>query len=164
MSSSCLRCGARMTSVAGAAAPYCSCGCAALARIPVDKDGNFPINAHLVRLILVGGLFFNQLLVCSVSAWMIHKERLELAHRMSVAGLVLAVAVWFSVLVVQIGEGVLRRKDVALDFLTLAIFVAIVLRGGSILPALAVLNGILLLWNFRTIFRRASGSENVEKV
>lgn len=164
MSSSCLRCGARMTSLVGAGTPYCSCGCAALAWIPVDADGNFPINAHLLRLILVGGLFFNQLLVWSVSAWLIHSERLVLAHRMAVADIVLAFAVWLSVLWVQIGESVLRRKDVALDFVTLAILAATVLRGGSMLPTLAAVNLVLLAWNFRAIFRRAAESSPVDKV
>ncbi|HEU5080439.1 MAG TPA: hypothetical protein VFT72_14600 [Opitutaceae bacterium] len=130
----------------------------------MDANGNFPINAHLLRLILVGALYFNQLLVWAVSSVLIHQERLVTAKRLSKVDLILAVAVWVSILVVQKCEHVFRRKDLALALLSAVIMATVVLRDLSPLPTLAAVNAALLIWNFRSVFRRAAENGSVEKV
>lgn len=158
MNLNCQRCGTslRGTPSAPPGAAYCSLGCAALARIPVDADGNFPVNAPLLRLLAIAALYFNQLLFWSVSAFLLRQGKPVPAARLEVVAWICALGVWAGLLLARRAEGVAHRKDHALDLIAAALMLAVVATGTPAearMPILAGVNATLLAWNFRHVFK-----------
>jgi hypothetical protein len=137
---------------------FCCSGCALLARVPVDAQGNFPVNAHLVWALALGFLYFNQLLAWAVAALLLREGRAALADRFWWITISAAFAVWLGVFWLQHKEKVARGKDYAFGIICLtllgAAFVAWPPRGGL----LAAANAIWLGWAFRGLLRRKVSS------
>ena len=64
------------------------------ARIPVDAQGNFPINATLIATLATGVLFFNQLLFWLLAWILAGRGRDVTAHRCLLGSLVIGLVVW----------------------------------------------------------------------
>jgi len=134
---------------------YCCAGCALRARVPVDRDGNYPVNADLISALAVGFLYFNQLLDWGLGALVARQGKALLAHRFAFGGVVLAAAVWVGLVWLERRAGPLRGKDY---LVTAVSFLLLAASFQSSLPApayLAVGNGLLLIWSFRGVFRPA---------
>lgn len=153
---SCVHCGGAIRGArAEIDAPACCCGgCALRARVPVDAQGNFPVNGSLSVALVIGFLFFNQLLAWGMGVLSARQGKISAVSKWFWAEEVLAVAVWLTTLVVLVRWKVFRRRE----------FVVAVITGGSMVfaatqnqpvPAwFVVANAIWLTWGFRGIFRR----------
>jgi hypothetical protein len=138
---------------------FCCTGCAMLARVPVDEEGRFPVNAQLVSLLATGFLYFNQLLFWLLAALLAMQGKGALSARFYWASAAAAAGVWGAVAVLQWRERVARKADViALAFGVCAWMLAIAPNGGSataVPPAwpMAAANTALIAWNMRGILR-----------
>jgi hypothetical protein len=133
---------------------FCCTGCAMLARVPVDADGQFPVNAHLVSALVVGFLYFNQLLF-----WLLgllsdrdaaHAAVATRLHWMAAAA---ALAVWAGVFWLQRRERSGRAADGIVVILVLGVH-ALAFR--TLPPSAACMagaNAALLLWSARGVLR-----------
>ena len=131
------------------AAEFCNLGCAIRGRLPVDAAGNFPVNQHLVGALVVGLLFFNQLLTASLSALLRHQGRTELALRIAWVSIIMAVLVWLTTIVLQRREGVRRGKDHVVSAVVLSIILASIWKTEPRIGLGAAATAALLIWNFR---------------
>lgn len=133
---------------------FCSAGCAVRARVPVDAQGNYPVNADLIGTLAVGFLYFNQLLDWVLHALVAAQGKAFLAQRFIFAGVVLAVLVWLGVLLLQRRAGPLRGKDYVVAAVSLALIAAAVREVPVAENLLAGANALVLIWAFRGVFRR----------
>lgn len=78
-----------------------SIGVAVRSRIPVDAQGNFPINRTLIAVLGFALAFFNQALFWLLAVLLAGQGRDIVAGRFLVASLVLGAALWFVLTVVQ---------------------------------------------------------------
>ncbi|HEY9154246.1 MAG TPA: hypothetical protein VIM69_03890 [Opitutaceae bacterium] len=138
-----------LKSVVKGGGEFCNLGCAVRARVPVDGQGNFPVNQHLIATLLVGFLFLNQAMLAGLSAMLSQRGRVETSLKMAWASFVLGGLVWIGTLLVQRREKVGRGKDFVFAGSALGILLASIWktepRVGLALAAAAV----LLVWNFR---------------
>ena len=134
---------------------FCCTGCAMLARVPVDAQGQFPVNSHLVSALATGFLYFNQLLFWGLAVLLAKEETGRvLAERFGWLSAGTALVVWLVVLAVQLRERTARVPD----FIVLALVLGAhglafrVDPPSSLCTALA--NALLLLWSSRGLLRR----------
>jgi hypothetical protein len=81
---------------------YFSCtGCALAHRVPVDAQGNFPINRTLIAVLGVGLVVFNQMLFWLLAVLLAGRNREVPATRFLVASLAVGVAMWLLLVVAQ---------------------------------------------------------------
>lgn len=140
--------------VTPAAEHFCCTGCAMLAHVPVDAEGRFPVNAHLISALIAGFLYFNELLFWALATLLSRDAaQVALAARFGWLAAIAAFLVWLTVLIIQLREKTGRTGD-----LFVAIF-ALVLHGAafSLLPpsaaCMAAANAGLILWSIRGLFR-----------
>lgn len=135
---------------------FCCAGCAFRARVPIDAEGNYPVNGALISALVVGFLYFNQLLDWGVAALVTRQGKAALAQRFAAGGATFAVLVWLGLVWLQLRAGPLRGKD----FLVAAVSLALIASSFRSVPLslglLASANAVLLIWNFRGIFRPAA--------
>ena len=133
---------------------FCCTGCAMLARVPVDAQGQFPVNAQLVSALVVGFLYFNQVLFWLLSVLLARDDaQVLLANRFAWLAAGAALVVWLSVMLVQLREKSARAGDVAF---ALAVLAAHGFACRSLPPSsatMAVANAVLLLWSARGVLR-----------
>ena len=93
---------------------YCCSGCALAARVPVDAQGQFPVNAALVSALGVGFVFFNQALFWML-ALLLARQSDEAsatnAGRLILASLGAGAVVWLALMFFQARAGALRAVD-----------------------------------------------------
>ena len=131
---------------------FCCSGCALAARVPVDAQGQFPVNAALLTALGAGFVFFNQLLFWLLAVLLARDEAGAVnAARFAAASLGVGVLVWASLGMIQLREGARRGVDKAvwgLSGLMLGWSVA------EALPALAALaNALFIAWALRGLAR-----------
>ena len=134
---------------------FCCTGCATLARVPVDAQGEFPVNGHLVSALVVGFLYFNQLLFWSLAALLARDDsQLALAARFHWLMAGAALVVWLALMIIPLREKTARTPD----FLMAA--AALAAHGFALLSSrppsglwLAVANAAWLLWSLRGVLR-----------
>lgn len=81
---------------------YFSCiGCALASRVPVDEQGNFPINRTLIAVLLGGLVIFNQGLFWLLAWLLAGQGRQVVSDRFVVASLAVGGAMWFLLVVTQ---------------------------------------------------------------
>jgi hypothetical protein len=124
---------------------YFSCsGCAVASGIPVDAQGNFPINRTLIAVLGFGVVVFNQLLFWLLAVLLAARNREVAAERFVFASLAIGVALWLLLVILQwrvTGGG--RRTDrvmVAITGALLATGVAVASPGcvaGAVLGLIA---------------------------
>lgn len=131
---------------------YCCSGCALAARVPVDAQGQFPVNGALVTALGVGFVAFNQLLFWLLAVLLVREGQIETAGKLTLASLGAGVAVWGAVVWLQIAVGARRGLDllvmaVAASALGLAIY--------SSEPCVALVGNLgLIAWSLRGVRRR----------
>ncbi len=133
---------------------FCCAGCVLRARVPVDAAGNYPVTGELIAVLVVGVLYFNQLLTWGVGALLARQDKVLLAQRFSMAGVILALLVWLGLVLLQRRARPGQGKDYVI---TAVSFLFIAASLGSALPAgglLAAANGMFLAWSLRGVFRR----------
>jgi len=134
---------------------FCNAGCGVRARVPVDAQGNFPVNQHLIAVLSVAFLFFNQVLTASLSALLGHRGRVEISLKLAWISFGLGVLVWLATWVIQKREAVLRVTDVVFAGLTLAMLGAAAWKTAPRMGLALAAVSILLVWNFRgLVFRQ----------
>lgn len=132
---------------------FCCAGCALRARVPIDREGNYPVNGALVSALVVGFLYFNQLLDWGLAALVAHQGKAGLAQRFTAGGATLAIMVWLGLVWLEFRAGPPRGKDLLVGAVTLALIVS---SFRSVPPSLGLCvsaNAVLLVWVFRGIFR-----------
>lgn len=136
--------------------PFCSLGCVVRAKVPVDKEGNFPVNRTLGVALAVGFLMFNQLLCWSLVAMAERRDRLSLAHDFERAELITAIFLFVAIVTLQL----LYRTQRAKEWLLTAVCLALLAKGISTVPLsgplLAAANGVILIWSGRGIFQSSA--------
>ena len=134
-------------------AVYCCSGCALAARVPVDAQGQFPVNVTLVTALGVGFVFFNQVLFWLLAVLLARSPEGGVnAARFTWASLGVGGAVWLALAVFQVTAGARRVADWAMLVATAGLL-ACGLWGAQ--PAVAAGgNAVLAAWALRGLLRR----------
>lgn len=133
---------------------FCNLGCAVRARVPVDAEGNFPVNQHLIAVLIIGFLFLNQAMLAGLSGLLAHRGRTEASLNLAWISYGVALFVWLATVVVQKLEKVVRGKDFVLSGVTLGILLAAIWRAEPRVGLSLAATAVLLIWNFRGITSR----------
>lgn len=136
-------------------AVYCCSGCALAARVPVDSNGQFPVNAALVTALGVGFVFFNQVLFWLLAILLARQAGVDAAlnsGRFAFASLAVGVAVWLALAIFQLRAGARRMLDWLVLALTLGGIGAAFADGNPAAAALA--NGVFAAWALRGLARK----------
>lgn len=133
---------------------FCCTGCAMLSRVPVDAQGQFPVNAHLVAALTTGFLFFNQLLCWLVGVLLVREGRMAVALRFFWLADAAALAVWLALAFLLWKQRTARAADCVLMVAAAAVFVFAHRQLPPVLQDMAVVNLVLLGWNFRGVLRK----------
>jgi hypothetical protein len=145
-------------------AVYCCSGCALASRVPVDAQGQFPVNAALVSALGGGFVFFNQALFWMLAVLLERRAdagSVIYAGRFAIASLMLGVAVWLAVMFFQWNAGALRAPDKAMLGVSGTALGWAFSHGR---PELALLgNLILAAWALRGLARRKVSEKNRTK-
>jgi len=134
---------------------YCCSGCALAARVPVDAQGQFPVNSALVAALGSAFVFFNQGLFWLLALLLARRTDAASAvnaGRFVLASLALGVVVWGALLVFQTRAGARRAADHAVLGLCGAVLGWSVARGRPELALLA--NLALAAWALRGLARK----------
>jgi hypothetical protein len=134
---------------------FCCTGCAMLARVPVDAQGQFPVNSHLVFALLTGFFYFNQLLFWILATLLSRDaDGTVLALRFGWLAAGTALVVWGTVLLVQLRERTARAPDFVVAALVLTTHAIAFRITPPSAPCMAAANAVLLGWSLRGLLRR----------
>ena len=148
--------------VAPGSAVFCCSGCALAARVPVDANGHFPVNAALVSALGAGFGFFNQALFALLAVLLAREaDGAVNAGRFAWASLLTGVVLAMVLAVFQARVGARRWVDWTV-FTACAAMVALGLVTKSPGCALAGNFG-LIAWSARGVGRKRAGSVAGEK-
>jgi hypothetical protein len=141
--------------VAPGRAVYCCSGCALAARVPVDANGQFPVNGALVTALGVGFVFFNQVLFWMLAILLARRadEASTMnAGRFAMVSLSAGVAVWLALAFFQTRAGARRCVDWLILGATLATL------GWALTTARAEIalaaNAVLTSWALRGLAKK----------
>lgn len=132
---------------------FCCTGCALVGRVPVDSEGQFPINLHVIAGLTVGVLVFNQLLFAGLGTQLSARQR-PLGGRFLTLSAVLAFVVWAAMIGVQRYEKAGRRRDLLVSALTLFVLISCFHGVAPAVWTMLIANVALLVWHSRGLFRR----------
>ena len=133
---------------------FCCTGCAVANRIPVDAQGNFPVNATLVSALAAGFVYFNQLLFWMLAALLAGEGKDDSAAKAAMVSLLAGAATWLVLSGWLFRSGAGRVGDMLVAGLVLAIGIAGWASGS--LACSAAANGLLLAWSVRGLFKKKS--------
>lgn len=134
---------------------FCCTGCAMLARVPVDAQGQFPVNAHLIAALVTGFLYFNQLLFWGLASLLAgDTSQRVLAERFGWLSAGTALAVWLVVLSLQIRERTARTSDFVMLALVLGAHALAFRAWPPSALCMAMSNAAVLLWSSRGLLKR----------
>lgn len=146
---------------------YCCTGCAMLGRIPVDDQGQFPVNGHLVSALVTGFVVFNQLLFWLVAELLVREGRAAQAARFFWLSAGAAGAVWLSLLWLQWREREFHTAEKIAMLAGVAGLGAAYCQRPPPPALLAGLSAALAVWTFRGLllkaFRFGSGEKKTPK-
>lgn len=135
---------------------YCCSGCALAARVPVDAQGQFPVNAALVTALGVGFVFFNQALFWLLAVLLERSEGGAInAGRFAWASLGVGVGVWLALRFFQFQAGARTWADWAVSLLAL-VLIALGLSRHEPWCAVAG-NALFAAWAMRGLARKRRG-------
>ena len=141
--------------VARGKAVYCCSGCALAARVPVDGQGHFPVNAALVSALGAGFVFFNQALFWMLALLLARQPDAASATnagRFTLASLAAGAAVWVAVAFFQARAGASRVIDrVALGASGFGLGWAV---AGARAEIALLCNALLAVWALRGLARK----------
>ena len=144
----------RVRKVAAGEAHFCCTGCAMLSRIPVDAEGQFPVNAHLVAALITGFILFNQLLFWLIAELLVREGRMAVAVRLFWLSGGAAAALWVSLLLLQRRVKALRGAEAVAMALGLAGLAWAFWRQPPRPLGLAGVSLVLTAWTFRGLLLR----------
>jgi len=127
-----------------------------MSRIPVDAQGNFPINRTLIAVLGFGLALFNQALFWLLAVLIQGQGRPVPAGRFLFASIGLGAVLWLLLVVLQArATGGGRRNDWLVAGLTGALLVT----GGVAASPGCALAGVILLtgWNIRDLKKQDGG-------
>ena len=154
---SCEHCGLpfRVARVTPGRPVYCCSGCALAARVPVDAQGQFPVNGALVAALGVGFVAFNQVLFWLLALLLARDGQSETAGSLTLVSLGIGALVWMLVAGFQFSVGARR----VLDLFVFGGGAAAVGWGCVAMEPLAALagNAFIIAWSLRGLRRRAVG-------
>ncbi len=133
---------------------FCCTGCAVVNGIPVDAQGNFPVNATLVSALAAGFVYFNQLLFWVLTALLAGEGKADLAGKTAMVSLLAGAATWLVLTGWLLRASASRIGDWVVAGLALAIGIAGWAAGS--LACFAAANGLLLGWSVRGLFKKKS--------
>jgi hypothetical protein len=145
----------RVARVTPGRAVYCCSGCALAARVPVNAQGEFPVNGAVVTALGVGFAAFNQLLFWLLAILLLREGKAQMADRWVLGSLILGAVVWASLAWLQLAVGARR----VVDMLVLAVGGAALAVGALVSQPCLVLAGNLgvIAWSLRGVRRRGRG-------
>ena len=162
----CLHCGASFrtatSSFRSSPGPFCSAGCGIAGRIPVDKDGQYPVNAALLSGLAIGLLYFNEILFALLArtATAVQPARSVTSEHFLWFSAGLGGLVWLGVVVVNLRLNLLRKPDIAV---IVPILAAIGVACRHFPPAPIEIiggNAILLAWSTRGLIKKRFTRKN----
>ncbi|MFA6960177.1 MAG: hypothetical protein WC205_05445 [Opitutaceae bacterium] len=128
---------------------YYSCtGCAVAGSVPVDAQGNFPVNGPLIAVLVGGVAFFNQVIIWPLSVMLLRQGKDSTAGHLVTASLAIGLVLWLALVVVQwrvTGGG--RRAD-----WLVVVFTALLAVCGLILHSPGCMvegTALLMVWGAR---------------
>ncbi|MDF3058332.1 MAG: hypothetical protein K0R17_2547 [Rariglobus sp.] len=131
---------------------YSCTGSFLASRIPVDENGNFPINRTLIAVLAGGLLFFNQGLFWLLAELLAGQGRDVVANRFLVASLAVGAGLWLVLTLVQAkATGGGRMSDWLVVALTGGLGAAGLLAKSPACLVAAVL--LLMVWGLRGLKR-----------
>jgi hypothetical protein len=158
----CPTCGlpVRIAPAASSEPAYCCAGCALVARIPVDADGNFPVNTALIGALATGFVLFNQALFWGLSLLLAGEGRPDTARVFAWLSVAAGAVGWGMLLVQQVRSRGVRATELLVGALTggLVICGFVSAGDGRFVPTPAtVLGGSLayLAWAYRGLLFRS---------
>jgi len=132
---------------------YCCSGCALAARVPVDAQGQFPVNATLVAALGVGFVFFNQILFWLLASLLAREpERAGNAALFAGASLGVGMLTCGLLLYLQGKAGARSWTDLGATIVAAAMLAAAAARFSPGLAAAT--NAALALWALRGLRRQ----------
>lgn len=133
-------------------AVYCCSGCALAARVPVDAQGQFPVNAALLGALGLGFAFFNQALFWLLAVLVARDpEGAANATRLGWASFGVGWGAWMGLAWSQFQAGARRPADVIVGALTLGLWAWAALRAS--LPLAVLANALFAAWALRGLRR-----------
>ena len=135
---------------------FCCAGCALRARIPIDADGQFPVNGQLTSVLVTGFLYFNELLFWALGTLGAEKLGAELSQRMSWVAAGAALAVWLAVGIIQRREKCGGPRDAVVSGLVLGVHLVSLFFSDRPGLCMAVANAGLLVWSTRGLLSKKS--------
>jgi peptidoglycan biosynthesis protein MviN/MurJ (putative lipid II flippase) len=154
ISVTCLHCGLplRVARVTPDKPVYCCSGCALAARVPVDANGQYPVNGTLVTALGVGFVAFNQLLFWLLAVLLAREGQSQTAARLLLGSLAAGGLVWLALAWFQVAVGARQIWDIM--FLALGaclIALGVIARE----PCVALAGNLgLIAWSVRGLRRR----------
>ena len=133
---------------------FCCTGCALRARIPVDADGQFPVNGQLVSVLVTGFLYFNELLFWALATLGAEKLGEGVSQRMSWVAAGAALSVWLAVWIIQRREKCGGPRDAVVSGLVLGVHLVSLFFSERSGLCMAVANAGLLLWSARGLLSK----------
>lgn len=151
----CTHCGLplRVARVTPGRPVYCCSGCALAARVPVDAQGQFPVNGALVTALGVGFVAFNQVLFWLLAVLLAREGQSATAARLTLASLAIGGVVWGTLAWLQFAVGARRVSDFAIVALGAGAVVLGVMASEPCVVAAGNLG--LVAWSLRGVRRRA---------
>lgn len=134
---------------------YCCSGCALAARVPVDANGQFPVNTALIAALTTGFVFFNQILFWLLAILLERRADATAftnAGRFAFASLVVGIVVWAALAVFQARAGARHVLDLFALALALGGIGAALAKADPAIAAAA--NGLLAAWALRGLARK----------
>ncbi len=132
---------------------FCCTGCALASRIPVNDQGEFPVNAALISALATGFIFFNQLLFWGLASLLKRQADAALAERMLWLASGAAWVLWLMVVGLMLRAKAGRLGDGVLVVGVLAVH-ALAHRQLPPEPiGMAAASAALLLWSARGLLR-----------
>ena len=132
---------------------YCCSGCALAARVPVDANGQFPVNVALLTALSLGFGLFNQLLFWLLAVLVARQSGgMENAARLAWVSFGIGAVVWAALVLCQARVGARRGADWVLAGIVCAGLAEAWLVAS---PGLAfAANAVLAIWALRGLRRR----------
>lgn len=140
---------------------FCCTGCAIAAQIPVDAQGQFPVNKALVGALALAFVYFNQALFTLLNGLLLHQQKGDIAARFGWLAVASAAVVWLTAVTLQLRSPGLERRipDYGLWVATALIPALLWWKSGPPLSCMLLTNLLLLGWGARGLLRRRRREE-----
>ena len=144
--------------------PFCSSGCGLLGRIPIDKDGQYPVNAVLLSGLAIGLLYFHEALFILLARTAVQHARLETAVLFLWLSAVSGGFVWLGVVLINLRLGLLRKPDIWVIVFVLAVIGATCRQLPPAPVEIIGANTFLLAWSARGLIKKRFTRKNTVRI